>query len=473
MDINFMYKKPYHIHFIGIGGIGMSGIAYLLLCEGYTVSGCDAHVDQKSCLKLVHNDAHIYQGNNTHGCIGCTDSSINCVVYSTAIPANHPELIRARKLNIPTMHRAAMLATLMRKKSGIAISGAHGKTTTTGLIAHLLLKADLDPSVIIGGFLRTLDNNAHAGIGPFFVAEADESDRSFLQLPKDIALVTNIDKEHLETYVDVNDIQNSFLQFIEDTPPYGIAILCIDNEYIRSMIPSITKHTTTYGFSEDADIQGRDITLTTSQSSCSIFRGILELGSITIPTSGKHILQNALGAVALGLEIGIPFNVIKNALATFPGVERRFAYHGTFKGAAVYDDYGHHPNEIIPTVQMAQRHTHGKLIVVFQPHRYSRMKGLWQEFVDTLGTLPVDHLIITDIYSAGESEIPGIETIHLLDAIKKKYPYAPVSYTPYITDHTQLSTKLASKIDQNDLILLMGAGSIYSVAQSLCNENSV
>lgn len=461
-----MYKKPYHIHFIGIGGIGMSGIARLLLHEGFIVSGCDAQADQKSCVQLAELGAHIYKGNNTDF---CSDATIDCVVYSTAIPQDHPELIHARKRNIPIMHRAAMLAILMRKKWGIAVSGAHGKTTTTGIIAHVLLHAQLDPSISIGGFLKTIDANAYAGNGRFFVAEADESDRSFLHLPATIAIVTNIDKEHLETYSDMADIVDTFKKFLMQLPPYGCAILCIDNAEIQKLIPQLTQRITTYGFSDDADIRGCNAISTKTESSCTIMRGIQELGIITIPMPGNHMLQNALAAVAVGLEVGIPFATIAHALKIFAGIERRFNYHGIFNGATVYDDYGHHPNEIIPTVQMARARTDKKVILVFQPHRYTRMQGLWHEFVETLGTLPVDQLIITDLYSAGEKPIADITAVRLVEEIYAAYPHALVNYVPYADDHEALRRTLATIANAGDLILLMGAGSIYSVAKTLCN----
>ena len=453
---------------MGIGGIGMSGIAHLLLSEGYTVSGCDADLNQKSCQHLTNHGALLYKNNKQST---CTDTHSDCIVYSTAISADHPELMQAQQRGIPTMHRAVMLAELMRKKYSIAISGSHGKTTTTGLIAHVLVKAELDPSIAIGGFLRTINANAHAGTGKFFVAEADESDRSFLKLPAAIAVVTNIDKEHLETYTDMTDITATFKQFITQLPAYGCAIMCIDNEPIRTLLPSLTQRIITYGFRDDAFIRGTNITITNAYSRCTVFRGIQELGTITIPIPGQHILQNTLAAVAVGLEIQIPFNMIASALTTFAGVERRFSYQGTFQGAAVYDDYGHHPNEIIPTVQMARQCMQGKLILVFQPHRYTRTQGLWSEFIDTLGTLPVNQIIITDLYSAGETAIPGIESTILVTEIKKKYPTTTLNYVPYTQDHSALHAALASKTNSGDLILLMGAGSINTVAKTLCNQN--
>jgi UDP-N-acetylmuramate--alanine ligase len=460
-----MYKKPYHIHFIGIGGIGMSGIARLLLYDGYIVSGCDAQINQKSCLQLAALGAQIYPPS-------CSalwrDKHVDCIVYSTAIAHDHPELMRARTQNIPTMHRAAMLAELMRRKFGIAISGAHGKTTTTGMIAHMLLYNDLDSSVIIGGFLNTINANAYAGTGQFFVAEADESDRSLLLLPTAIVVVTNIDKEHLETYRDLDDIKKTFTQFITQLPPYGCAIMCIDNEHIRTLLP-LKQQVITYGFSDDAQIRGTDIVTTATESSCTVIRdSIQELGRLTITIPGTHMLQNALAAVAVGLEIGLTFSAIANALATFKGVERRFSYHGTFQGAAVYDDYGHHPNEIIPTIQMARQRTKGKLVLVFQPHRYSRTQGLWHEFITTLGTLPVDQLIVTDIYSAGEQAIDDIESTRLVAEIKKYYPHAPIAYVPYTHDHQRLVATLAPILTQDDVVLLMGAGNIYTLAKTLC-----
>ena len=287
---------------------------------------------------------------------------------------------------------------------------------------------------------------------------------------KDSFFVRNIDKEHLETYRDMNDIMSTFKQFIGQLPPYGCAILCADNEHVRTLLPQLTHRTITYGFAEDAEIRGIDIVTTTTENHCTVKRGIHELGTLSLGIPGIHMLQNALAAVAVGLEIGLPFTTLARALKTFQGVERRFSYHGTFQGAAVYDDYGHHPNEIIPTVQMARQRTKGKLILVFQPHRYSRTQGLWHEFIQTLGTLPVDELIVTDLYSAGEAPIPGIESADLVANINKLYPHAPVTYVPYTSDHKALHATLASKSAQDNLILLMGAGSIYSLAKTLCKQ---
>lgn len=464
-----MYKKKSHIHFIGIGGIGMSGIAIILHHQGYTISGCDVDLDQPSIKKLQEINCPVYQGNNT---AACHDPSITTVVYSSAVRSDNPEIQAAQQRNIPTIPRGLMLAELMRMKYGIAIAGAHGKTTTTSLISHILIEAGYDPTVIIGGHLKTISNNARIGEGDFLVAEADESDRSILNLHATLAIVTNIDLEHLETYRDIEDIKQTFKQFLCNVPFYGTAILCIDDENIQDILPILTVRTILYGLSPRADIYATDIDLSAMHSSFTLWHKnhAQPLGTITVPMPGNHNVLNALAAIALAQELDVPLPAIRQALSTFKGVERRFSYHGTYKGAELFDDYGHHPKEIECTLKVARKRAKNKLVVVFQPHRYTRTHKLWDIFVDTFKHSTIDHLIITDIYPASEPPIPGITGKQLAQTIESHHPPFPVSYIPLDPDFCSIKQELLYILQDNDLILFQGAGKINKLAQKLADE---
>lgn len=460
-----MYKKA-HIHFVGIGGIGMSGIATILKNQGYIISGCDADLDQPSIKMLQQLDCRIYQGNNTDL---CNDSSINVLVYSSAIQGQNPEIIAAQQRGIPTIPRAIMLAELMRTKYSLAIAGSHGKTTTTSLISHILIEAGIDPTVIIGGHLKTISNNARVGDGDFLVAEADESDRSFLHLYATIAVVTNIDLEHLETYRDLNDIKDTFRQFLCKLPFYGTAILCIDDENIQSLLPIPYIKTTLYGLSPRADWYATDIQLEPEYSTYILHHKNQDapLGHIMINMPGKHNVLNSLAAVAAAHELDVPLATIQEALKSFKGVERRFSYRGTYREAELFDDYGHHPREIACTLEVARKRTKHKLTVVFQLHRYTRTHKLWDLFIETFLQSNIDHLIITDIYPASESPIPGITGKQFAQTLQTYNPPFTVSYIPFENDFCSLKQALDSAITPNDLILLLGAGKINKLAYEL------
>lgn len=347
-----MYRKKMHLHFVGIGGIGMSGIAKILRYQGYTISGCDNDMDQQSVRGLQALGCSIFYGNNTDA---CKDSSIDVLVYSSAINNQNPEIIAAQKRNIPTIPRALMLAELMRTKYSIAIAGSHGKTTTTSLISHILIEAHKDPTVIIGGVLKTISTNAQFGLGDFLVAEADESDRSLVHLQATIAVVTNINLEHLDTYHDIDDIKNTFKQFLDNLPFYGTAIVCNDNEQIRSLLPLTHSKTIKYGLTDNADIYANSITLDIDHSTFEVFYKGHSLGTVRTNMPGIHNVLNTLAALAVGLELEVPFETIQSALASFKGVERRFSFNGCYKGAEIFDDYGHHPEEIKNTVIVANK----------------------------------------------------------------------------------------------------------------------
>ena len=456
-----MYKKKkIHIHFMGIGGIGMSGIAKVLKGQGYNVSGCDLDHQQKSIRQLKEMGCVI---SPQHDSELCKDESIDVLVYSSAISQNHPEITYARKRGIPVIPRALMLAELMRTKFSIAIAGSHGKTTTTSMISHVLMHAKLNPTIIIGGHLKNISTNAQLGTGDFLVAEADESDRSLLKLHATLGLITNIDLEHLDTYKDLDDIKSTFKQFLNNLPFYGKAILCIDDENVRSLLPLPHLKTITYGFNKAADIYGKNITLERLTSSCTVYEKDKKLGTLTIKMAGEHNLQNALGAIALARDLDIPFKVIAEALANLEGIDRRFSYHGTFKGAEIFDDYAHHPKEIAQILKVARKRTKGKLHVLFQPHRYTRTLHLWNEFIQTFLSSDVDHLVLTDIFPASEAPIKDVSSEKLVEALKKENPQFSTSFIPLDDQFNSLVNYLKTFVNKDDLVLLLGAGKIYQI----------
>ncbi len=463
-----MYLKKAHIHFVGIGGIGMSGIATILRYQGYTISGCDNDLQQQSIYDLQELDCEIFEGNNTKQ---CKDSSIDILVYSSAIKSNNPEIVAAQRRGIPTISRALMLAELMRTKYSIAIAGSHGKTTTTSLISHILIEAKKDPTVIIGGHLKNISANARYGNGDFLVAEADESDRSLLSLQATLAIVTNIDLEHLETYTDLEDIKNTFKQFLNNLPFYGKAIVCIDNPTLRSLLPLPHIKTIKYGLDTSADLYGDSIMLAPDHSTFDVYKNKKKLGSIYFTMPGIHNVQNALAAIALAQELEIPFEVTKSALANFGGIDRRFSYKGMYLGAEVFDDYGHHPEEIRNTLLVARKRAKRKLIVVFQPHRFTRTQKLWDSFVETLIKSKIDQLIITDIYPASEQPLIEITSENLVKALVKCAPSFSVTYVPFEDDFASIIKEVATVTKPEDLLLLLGAGKINRLAPLLCTNS--
>jgi UDP-N-acetylmuramate--alanine ligase len=467
------YKKMPHIHFVGIGGIGMSGIATILKHQGYTISGCDLDMDQMSIKNLRALGCTIYPGNNTPG---CHDESIDILVYSSAVKQNNPEIVTAQQRGIPTIPRALMLAELMRTKHSIAIAGAHGKTTTTSLISHILIEANMDPTVIIGGHLKNISNNARLGSGTFLIAEADESDRSFLQLQATLAIVTNIDLEHLETYTDLEDIKNTFIQFLNNLPFYGKAILCIDDANVRSLLPIPHLKAIKYGLTPDADIYATDIKLLPDRSTFTVWsaqetvcsRTPKEpLGTIVINMPGRHNVLNSLAAISLARDLEIPFETIAHAIKSFKGIERRFTYKGLYKGAEIFDDYGHHPQEILNTLVVAKNRTKGKLTVIFQPHRYTRTCKLWDNFLHIFADSKIDNLIITDIYPASEAPIENINSQRFVQELQKLNPALAVSYIPFSDDFDEIKIAVEKLVDKDDLLLLQGAGKINKLADKI------
>lgn len=459
-----MYHKKAHIHFVGIGGIGMSGIAHILRQQGYTISGCDLDVSQQSIINLTNLGCSIFQGNNNER---CHDASIDVLVYSSAVAQETPEIVAARKRGIPTIPRALMLAELMRTKYSIAIAGSHGKTTTTSLISHLLIEAHIDPTVIIGGHLKSISSNARLGTGDFLVAEADESDRSFTHLFPTIAVITNIDLEHLETYKDLDDIRTTFARFLSNIPFYGKAIVCVDDPQVRSILPIDSVKIVSYGIDTHAMVMASNVELGSDYSRFNLVYQDTDYGQVFLPIPGKHNILNSLAALALAADLEVPLEKSIAALATFKGVDRRFTFKGVFSGAEFFDDYGHHPVEIYHTLQVAKRRNRGKLFVVFQPHRYTRTGKLWDHFVNTFATSGLDGLIITDIYPASELPITGVTSERLVEDIRSAAPDLPVWYASYDRNFSTIKNILLPLLSPNDLVLLQGAGALNKLVDTL------
>ncbi len=463
-----MLKEQTHIHFMGISGIGMSGIAKILVQQGYQVSGCDTGVDNKHIKELKSLGCQISQKHQTGI---CNDPSISSVVYTSAIPSSHPELTSAKNHNIPVLLRADMLAQIMQHKASIAVGGSHGKTSTSALLAHILINAQTKSSFVIGGHINSINTNASYGSGKYLVAEADESDRSLLKLPKQIAIVTNVDLEHLETYKDFEDVKQTFLTFLNTTPENGINIICLDDPGIQEILPDIQRAYLTYGTSNDADIQARNISLHANKSHFDIFQKSTQtiLGSITLPEPGIHYVLNATAAIATALYINAPFSDIQKTLTSYSGVDRRFTYKGISKQhkAHIFDDYGHHPKEIKHALNVAHKKASQQLCVVFQPHRFSRTKHLWNDFVDTFSNNHIDSLIITDIFPASEAPINGVSSAKLVDEINQKAPHIKVQYCPIDQNLQTLKATLDQQLHQDDLLLLLGAGKIHKISEQL------
>jgi UDP-N-acetylmuramate--alanine ligase len=451
-----MYQTDYHIHFVGIGGIGMSGIAELLINLGYTVSGSDVKLSAIT-RRLADKGACIYKGHSKKQVAGA-----NVIVTSSAISSENPEVVRAKELCIPIIPRAEMLAELMRIKYAIAVSGAHGKTSTTAMISQILNTAGLDPTVIIGGLLMGLDTNSLHGQGDFIVAEADESDGSFLKYAPAIAAVTNIDLEHLDFYKDIEDIKDNFVQFINSVPFYGVAILCLDNEHIQNILPRITVRHTTFGMAAQADLRAKDICFKDGKSGFTVSRHNQDLGKIVLNIAGQHNILNALAGIATALELNISFDIIKQALEEIKGVKRRMEIKGEKNEIIVMDDYGHHPTEIVATLNaVRESFPDRRLVVIFQPHRYTRTRALFNEF--SRAFYQSDVLILVPVYAASESPIPGVDSQYLCRGIQD-HGHKDVAFA---SDFTRALSMATHTIKPNDMVLTLGAGDIYTLGEKL------
>ncbi len=450
-----MFNKFQHIHFVGIGGIGMSGIAEVLLNLGYRVSGSD--VKRTAITDRLENlGGIICEGHNAANIAGA-----NVLVTSTAVRADNPEVIEALRRQIPVIPRAEMLAELMRLKYGIAIAGSHGKTTTTSMTAFVLTQGGLDPTVVVGGRLNAWGSNAKLGKGDFILVEADESDKSFLKLSPTIAVVTNIDREHLDFYKDLEDIQAHFVQFVNKVPFYGAVIICLDDPHVQTIIPQITRRMITYGMTAQADISASQVEVMHDRFGSAFnvkYRG-QDLGRVALNVPGMHNISNAMAAIAVGLDLELSFEIIASALETFRGAERRFQVKGTrAENILVVDDYGHHPTEIRATLAAAKS-SGRRLVTLFQPHRYTRTAALREDFARSF--YDADVVLLTDIYAASEEPIEGITAQALAEDIER-FGHRNVRYIGSVDQGAQA---IADVVQPNDLVLTLGAGSVWKAGE--------
>ena len=455
-----MFTTVKKIHFVGIGGIGMSGIAEILLSQGFNVSGSDMNQSENTDY-LIKLGAEVHIGHSEKNIEGA-----EVVVYSSAVkPNENPETKLALEKNIPVIRRAEMLAELSRLNYCIGIAGTHGKTTTTSMISLILIEAEIDPTVLVGGRLQDFGGtNARLGKGKWIVVEADEYDRSFLQLTPTIAVVNNIEADHLDIYSDINDIYETFKDFANKVPFYGLVALCLDDLGCKEIYSSINKKIATYGFSRHSMIRGEDAQYDERRSSCKVYKGGEYLGIIEIGMPGKHNLTNALAATTVALQMGVEFTIIQKALKQFNGVFRRFENKGTYKNCLVIDDYGHHPSEVKATLEAAQKGWNKKVICIFQPHTYSRTQEMAEEFGMSFDN--ADKLIVTDVYPARELPIEGV-TGELIANAARNYGHRNVEY---VSDNDELKTVLDKLIDDEYVILTVGVGNIFKFAELLVNS---
>ena len=451
-----MLQKKHRVHFVGIGGIGMSGVAEVLLNLGYAVTGSDLH-ESEVTERLRKLGAQVFVGHQEDNL--AADPSV--VVISTAVKYSNPEVLEARRRHIPVIPRAEMLAELMRMKYGVAVAGSHGKTTTTSMIASVLSAGGLDPTIVIGGRVRMLGTNAKMGQGEILVAEADESDGSFLLLSPTIAVVTNIDREHMDFHQTMERLNESFLDFINKIPFYGLAVLCLDNAHVRALLPKVRKRFATYGLSSDADFSAQDLQMKPTGVEYTVLHHAKPLGKLRLHLPGRHSASNALAAVAVGHELEIPFSRVAEALDGFTGIHRRFEIKGEPRGITIIDDYGHHPAEIQATIEAIHDSWKRPLIVIFQPHRFSRTQDLFDDFLTAFEG--ADRLVLTEIYAAGEDPIEGVTSEGLYQGIKRR-GHMEVDFIP---DKGQIVKQLVGKLNPGDIVLTLGAGDVYKVGEAL------
>ncbi len=460
-----MLGRTKRIHFVGIGGSGMSGIAELLANLGYQVTGSDLRRSEVTA-RLEGLGIRIFEGHD-----GAHVGDADVVVFSSAVPDANPEILEAGRRRIPVIPRAEMLAELMRLRYGIAVAGAHGKTTTTSMIALVLERGGLDPTAVIGGRLSVYGGSARLGRGDYMVVEADESDRSFLKLSPAIAVITNVDYEHLDSYGDFDHLCQAFVDFANKAPFYGAIVACADDAHLRALLPRMQRRVITYGIdAADADVYATGVVVSGLAASCTVRRRLRLpngaataseelLGEIRLRVPGRHNLRNALAAVALGCEVDVPFDRIAAALGDFRGAERRFQVHGEAGGVLVVEDYGHHPTEIEAVIETTRAAVPRRLVVAFQPHRYSRTSRLLDRFGPALAG--ADEVVLTDIYAAGEDVIPGVTVDLLADAIRRAAPSLPLHIVHPVEDVPAALARLARA---GDVVVLLGAGSIGNMA---------
>ncbi|MBI4650647.1 UDP-N-acetylmuramate--L-alanine ligase [Candidatus Desantisbacteria bacterium] len=453
-----MFKKVKHIHMVGIGGSGMNGIAEVLINLGYKVTGSDMK-KTKITLRLEELGAEIIYEHKPENI-----SNADVVVISTAINTENPELKEAVEKKIPIIPRAEMLAEIMRMKYAVTIAGSHGKTTTTSLIASILANANMDPLVVNGGILNSLNSSVRMGKGELVVAEADESDGSFLLLSPTLTVITNIDKEHLDYYKTMDALREAYIKFVNKIPFYGCAALCLDDENIQSIIPHIKKKYFTYGLKTQADIKASNIQFKATKSEYEITAFGKNLGKVVLNVPGIHNICNSMAAFGIGLELGIEPEVIKQGLMEYSGVRRRFHIKGEFGGIMVVDDYGHHPSEIQATLNAARTGWNRRLIVIFQLHRYSRTLLLEEEFKRSF--YQADILIITEIYPAGEKPIPGVSALNIAEGVKK-HGHKNVLFVP---DKAKIIETLLPLLKKDDIVITLGAGDVTYISDELVEK---
>lgn len=455
----FMFSKLQRIHFVGIGGIGMSGIAEILLDQGFTVSGSDL---QKSEVTnhLASLGATIFEGHRTENIEGA-----EAVVYSSAVRINeNPETVEAQRRKIPIIRRAEMLAEVTRLKYCLAIAGTHGKTTTTSMCGLILMKGGIDPTVIVGGKLSGLGGtNARLGRGDWTVVEADEYDRSFLQLLPTIAVITNVEAEHLDIYADFDDIKRTFAQFANKTPFYGLVAVCLDNPGVMEVLPTINKKVITYGLSPQCDVRAVNVSHHERSSDFTLQQHGKDLGQIRVNIPGLHNVRNALGAITVALELGVSVDDIRSALEGFAGVYRRFEIKGEKNGVMVIDDYAHHPSEVSATLEAARKGWKRRIICVFQPHTFTRTRDFCADFGKAFGD--ADHLIVTDVYPAREAPIEGI-TGEIIANAATQFGHRHVQYVPNKQD---VPATLRSIMREGDIVMTLGAGDIWKYGNEFLN----
>ncbi len=444
-----MLRKTRRIHFVGIGGIGMSGIAEVLLNLGYTITGSDLE-EASPVLRLRGLGATVAKG---HAALNLGDADV--VVISSAVKPDNPEVVEARRRQIPVIPRAEMLAELMRLKYGIAIAGSHGKTTTTSMVAQVLSGAGLDPTIIVGGRLGVLGSGAKLGRGDLLVAEADESDGSFLRLTPTIAVVTNIDSEHLDHYGTIDALENAFVDFLNTVPFYGVGIVCLDETRIQQILPRLTRRVVTYGFSAQADLSAAKVDLKEFHAAFDVHLQGKAMGRVSLNVPGRHSVANALAAIAVGLDLEVPFATIAAELGRFRGADRRFQLKGEAGGIMVIDDYGHHPVEILATLAAAKKGWGRRTVVVFQPHRYTRLQALMGEFARAF--YDADVLAVTDVYAAGETPIPGVTADSVARAIEN-HGHKDVTL---VKDLKDVPAWIRQRAREGDMVITLGAGSVY------------
>lgn len=452
-----MTGKYNRIHFIGIGGTGMSGIAKILMNMGYTVSGSDLKVSE-ALIRLKDAGAKVFIGHSVSNVVGA-----DLVVVSSAIPKTNPEYVKAIESNIPVVHRADMLSLLMNSKKGIAVSGAHGKTTTTSMISLIMEKNGFDPTVIIGGELNDIGGNATLGKGEFLVAEADESDGSFMKLNPYVAVITNIENDHLDYYKNMENMKEAFRRFVSNVKDGGFIVLGSDNEYVRELARDIDKEYYTFGINHKADFMPKNIKMNGLSSCCDIYFREKYLGQLQLNVPGLHNIVNATAAVAVGNRLGIGMEGIREAIKGFRGVQRRFQIIGDIDGIKVVDDYGHHPTEIKATLRAARNCNPRKVYAVFQPHRYTRTQNLSKEFGAAFAD--ADEVILTDIYSAGEAPIEGVSSKLIEDALRENG-----KQVVYISKKEDIPDYIIDKVLPGDYVFTIGAGDICEVAYSIVSK---